>query len=176
VSDFADREGVALVTGGTGGIGAAIVRLLIARGSRVAFTYRRNAEAAAALEAESARARGYPVDLGDAGQVRAVLSEIGALHTLVYASGPHVPMVHLSRVPPERFREQLESDTTGFFTLVQQAIPLLRESNGSIVAVTTAANRRFPVRGGFCRQLQQMRIRDSVRSGVHSGLWFSCSA
>jgi NAD(P)-dependent dehydrogenase (short-subunit alcohol dehydrogenase family) len=58
-------------------------------------------------------------------------------------------MVHLSRVPPERFREQFESDTTGFFTLVQQAIPLLRESNGSIVAVTTAANRRFPVRGGL---------------------------
>ena len=37
--DFARREGVALVTGGSGAIGAATTRMLAARGSRVVFTY-----------------------------------------------------------------------------------------------------------------------------------------
>jgi NAD(P)-dependent dehydrogenase (short-subunit alcohol dehydrogenase family) len=149
VSDFAGRDGVALVTGGTGGIGSAIVRMLVERGSTVAFTYLHDAQGAAVLEAASGGAAGYQLDLSNPVGIRAVLSEIGAVHTLVYASGPHVPMVHLSTVSPERFREQLEVDAAGFFSLVQQALPLLRKTGGSLVAVTTAANRRFPVRDGL---------------------------
>ena len=39
-------EGVALVVGGTGGLGSAICRALAAEGSNVALSYRANAEAA----------------------------------------------------------------------------------------------------------------------------------
>jgi len=149
VNDFAGRDGVALVTGGTGGIGSAIVRMLAARGSAVAFTYSRNAEGAAALTAECAGTTAYQADLTDKARVGEVLAELGALHTLVYASGPHVPMVHLSKVSPDHFDEQLAVDAGGFFSLVRQALPLLRQSKGSLVAVTTAAGRRFPVRDGL---------------------------
>ena len=40
--EFSEREGVAVVTGGTGGIGSAVCRLLARRGSDIAFTYRSN--------------------------------------------------------------------------------------------------------------------------------------
>ena len=49
--DFQDLEGYALVTGGTGGIGSAVCRLLAERGSKVAFTYFQNEEASRELEA-----------------------------------------------------------------------------------------------------------------------------
>lgn len=50
--DFGGRKGAALVAGGTGGIGAATVRMLARRGSAVLFTYRSNEKSAEALTAE----------------------------------------------------------------------------------------------------------------------------
>ena len=46
VTDFGDRPGAALVVGGSGGLGLAVVRLLAARGSDVALTFRSREPAA----------------------------------------------------------------------------------------------------------------------------------
>jgi NAD(P)-dependent dehydrogenase (short-subunit alcohol dehydrogenase family) len=81
--------------------------------------------------------------------LEAVADAFDGLHTLVYAAGPHVPMVHLSKVSPVDFAEQLSQDASGFFNVAQPALPLLRTTQGSIVAVTTAATARFPVRDGL---------------------------
>jgi NAD(P)-dependent dehydrogenase (short-subunit alcohol dehydrogenase family) len=51
---FSFDAGVALVAGGSGGIGAAITRALVQAGTDVAFTYNRNKEAADSLVAELA--------------------------------------------------------------------------------------------------------------------------
>ncbi|MFE9097315.1 SDR family NAD(P)-dependent oxidoreductase [Streptomyces sp. NPDC007264] len=157
MSDFSTRTGAAFVTGGTGGIGAAIVRLLAGRGSDVAFTYRANREAARALSGElqqcGRRVLALPLDLGDESATARAVTEaaetLGGMHTLVHAAGPHVPMVHLSTVSPAQYRAQLDADAVAFFNLVHPALPRLRESRGSIVAVTTVATRRFPVRDGL---------------------------
>ena len=151
-------EGVAVVVGGTGGIGAAVVRLLAERGCRVAFTYRYNDTAARELGALVEREYGgmaaaEPLDAADdaaTGRCLGSLAErVGGIHTLVYAAGPHVPMRHLSRVPPSEFRAQLVDDAAGFFNVVHAALPWLRSLGGSIVAVTTAATARFAVRDGL---------------------------
>lgn len=143
--DFADRPGVALVAGGTGGIGAAVVTLLAERGSRVALTYRSTTP--------TGPHHGVQVELTDeaatASAVASVATSLGGIHTLVYAAGPHVPMTHLSKVTPAQYRSQLESDAVAFFNLVHPALPFLRASRGCVVAVTTAATRRFPVRDGL---------------------------
>ena len=74
----------------------------------------------------------------------------GGIHTLVYAAGPHVPMMHLSNVSPADFADQISQDAVGFFNIVQPAVAAAaRDSNGSIVAITTAATTRFPVRDGL---------------------------
>ncbi|MFF3658545.1 SDR family NAD(P)-dependent oxidoreductase [Streptomyces olivochromogenes] len=157
MADFSSRTGVAFVAGGTGGIGAAVVRMLAERGSDVAFTYRTSQGGADALAAE-VKAYGRQVlalrlDLGDeratAEAVAGASEAFGGLHTLVYAAGPHVPMVHLSKVTPSQYRAQLEADAVAFFNLVHPALPRLRETRGSVVAVTTVATRRFPVRDGL---------------------------
>jgi NAD(P)-dependent dehydrogenase (short-subunit alcohol dehydrogenase family) len=140
--DFAGHPGAALVAGASGGIGAEIARLFAERGSAVAVTYRSRV-----VEA------GRRLDLTDAEACVRVLDEAaaahGGLHTVVYAAGPTVPLMHLSRVPPARFAEHLAVDAAACFNLVSAALPHLRASRGSFVAVTTAATRRFPVRDGL---------------------------
>ncbi len=156
-SDFAEATGAALVIGGSGGLGAAIARMLAARGSDVAVTFRGNEEAgqsvADAAAASGVRASAHSLDVTSpedcAGVLAAVAEAYGGLHTLVHAAGPHVPMIHLSRVSPAEFAEQLRQDAVGFFNVAQPALPLLRSTQGSIVAVTTAATARFPVRDGL---------------------------
>ncbi|KRF19105.1 dehydrogenase [Nocardioides sp. Soil797] len=150
-------DGVALVVGGSGGLGAACARLLASRGSNVAVTFHRNARAGETI-ADACREWGvhgsaHQLDVTDsvdcADLVARVAAERGGIHTLVHAAGPHVPMVHLSRTSPDEMAQQLAADPAGFFNVVHPALPFLRESQGSIVAVTTAATSRFPVRDGL---------------------------
>ena len=155
--DFADRAGAALVVGGSGGIGRAIVRMLAERGSDVVAGYHSSADRADAAVAEAAaygvRAGAVGIDLRDDGACAAVVEQVvtsyGGLHTLVYAAGPHVPMRHLSRVAPAVLATQLDADAAAFFRVVAPALPTLRDGGGTIVAVTTAATSRFPVRDGL---------------------------
>ena len=58
-------------------------------------------------------------------------------------------MKHLSSVDPSEQAGQLADDAAGFFNVVHPTLPHLRSSEGSIVAVTTAATARFPVRDGL---------------------------
>ena len=150
MGDFSGLPGTAIVVGGTGGIGTQIVAMLAARGSRVAFTYHGNASKAAELVTEAVSAE--QLDITDAAEVRRVIdafAQPGGVHTVVHAAGVHVPMRHLSTVETERFDQQLGTDTGGFFNIVAAALPHLRGSRGSLVAVTTAATRRFAVRDGL---------------------------
>ena len=144
VTDFEGRPGGALVVGGSGAIGSATAVLLRERGARVGVTFR-----STPVEWDPS----WQLDLTDDVACAAVVGEaaerLGGLHTLVYASGPHVPMRHLSRIDPAEMRAQLDQDAAAFFAVAHAALPALRESRGSIVAVTTAATARFPVRDGL---------------------------
>lgn len=145
MDDFSGLAGGALVVGGSGGLGRAIAELLIDRGAQVAVTHRtRPADIGVAS---------YGLDLAEVADVPRVIdhaaAELGGLHTVVHAAGPHVPMVHLSRVAPADMAAQLAVDTAGFFAVAHAALPFLRESRGSLTAVTTAATARFPVRDGL---------------------------
>lgn len=152
-NDFGGKPGVAFVTGGTGGLGSAVVRMLAARGSKVAFTYRKNVAEADKLLAEIGGGAAYPLDLTDDAAIADVreqlLGQFGSVHTVVHAAGPHVPMIHLSQVTPADFRNQLNEDAGALFALLQPLLPDLRESKGNIVVISTAATHRYPVRDGL---------------------------
>ena len=98
---FEDRAGMAVVTGGSGGIGASIVGLLAARGSDVAFTYHRNEEAAAKV-AEIVKgygrvARHAAVDVTDARAVKLFVGEAAESDESVFeGEGTAGPVVRLS--------------------------------------------------------------------------------
>lgn len=157
MDDFSELTGAALVVGGSGGLGRAVVRLLAQRGSNVALTWRANEVEARRLAddigSHGVRVSTHQLDAIDADACARVVGEVvgrhGGLHTLVHAAGPHVPMTHLSDVEPAAMTDQLGVDVGAFFNVVRPALPALRESEGSIVAITTAATTRFPVRDGL---------------------------
>ena len=132
----------------------AVCRVLAGRGSDVALTYRGNEEAARAVGADvtaaGRRAEVAQVDLLDAAATAAfvdrVAEQFGGVHTVVHASGPLVRQVHIGGVAPDAFRDHLEQEVMAFYDVVQPAIPHLRTSRGSIVAVTSAGGRRHPAR------------------------------
>ncbi|TCP45725.1 NAD(P)-dependent dehydrogenase (short-subunit alcohol dehydrogenase family) [Tamaricihabitans halophyticus] len=157
MSEFAERQGAAVVTGGTGGIGTAVCRALGIEGSSLAFTYRTAESSAKALVAElesaGVTAEATQLDLTDGSSaaefIAATKARFGAIHTLVHAAGPQVPMTYLSTVPPARYIAQLNQEAAGFFTVVHETLPALRASAGNVVAVTTAATTRYPARDGL---------------------------
>ncbi|MEZ5373239.1 MAG: SDR family oxidoreductase [Microthrixaceae bacterium] len=153
--DFAGLRGIALVTGGSGGLGSAVAVLLARRGADVAITFRSNDERAAkvvaTIEAMGRRATAHRLDATDPEAAAELVDHVGGdgLHTLVHAAGPLVPQRHLSRIAPDQLAPQMTEEIAGFFNVAQPALPHLRATAGSIVAVTTAATRRYPVRDGL---------------------------
>lgn len=146
--------GAAIVIGGSGGIGSAICRVLARQGADVAISYRssRGKALAAADEVRSLGRRAEAEQL-DALQpdacksfVEKVATQFGSIHTVVFASGPHIYMEFISKVKPTVMEDYIAADAMGFFNVVQAAIPYLREARGSVVAVHTAGLKRWPPR------------------------------
>jgi len=144
-------EGGALVAGGSGGIGSVICKVLAQGGANVFLTYRRSrekAEAAADLvRAAGRRAEIAQVELEDtelvAQCVAAAVEAFGNLHTVVYAAGPYVPQIHMSRIPPADVKAYLLNDSLACYNLIYAALPFVREVKGSFIALTTAAMTRW---------------------------------
>jgi len=150
-------KGAAVVIGGSGGIGSAICSHLARDGADIALTYRNNADRADAT-AQSVRALGqnatkHALDIAETSSVASTVADIaaahGAIHTLVYAAGPLVPLIHLSRTESEQMKHHLIVDTLGFFNVVRAALPHLREAAGAVIACQTAALHRYAPADGL---------------------------
>lgn len=141
---------VALVAGGSGGIGGAVCQALARDGWDLAVTYRTRREAAETLARElghlNATVTAFGVDLRDAGAVADVVAKAGGrmpLSGLVYAAGPYIPLRYIGQQDPSVFSDVVDSDLKACYNLVHHAIPQLRETAGRVVAVVTPAIDRY---------------------------------
>ncbi|MEE9300170.1 MAG: acetoacetyl-CoA reductase [Alphaproteobacteria bacterium] len=129
---------VALVTGGTRGIGAAVSRALKGAGYRVAASYRADDEAARAL----GEATGIPVYKWNVASfaeceagVAKVTAELGPVEVLVNNAGVTRDAA-LHKMTPERWSEVIEADLTSCFNMCRLVIAPMREARfGRIVNV-----------------------------------------
>ena len=145
-------EGVALVFGGSGGLGSGIVELLSKCGTDVAFTYLNNEETAKAniakVEANGQIATALSVDLLDADKVEEFVNsakeKFGRIHSVVFATGPFLNILPLMDAKPEDVYKTLDTDIKGFYHVLRSVVPALRAGGGgSITALTTAAIHKY---------------------------------
>lgn len=132
---------VALVTGGSSGIGAATAHALAAEGVRLIVGYHRGAERARAL-VESLPGEGHialPLDLTSfdthGALAAAVVSVGGRLDMLVNSAGFTQRIAHsdLDTLTPALFSQMLDANVVGAFSITRALLPLLSESGTAVV-------------------------------------------
>lgn len=137
---------LALVFGGSRGIGSACVEALARDGMDVAFTYASQAAAARDLEhsagAQGAVVRGYAVDIRDSSAVDAVYAKVKedfgrAVTAVVANAGINVSPAPVAQFGDEDFRRLVEVNIVGAFNVLRGAGREVADG-GAIVALTTS--------------------------------------
>src|SRR5258707_1216357 len=162
---------VALVTGGSRGIGAAIAKRLAADGAAVALTYSASAskadEVVRSIKAASGKALAIKADAADTEAVRlAVAKTIGAfggIDILVNNAGTGI-FAPIEQFSLEDFEKLIAINVRGLFVATQEAARHLREG-GRIINIGSTNSERMPFVGGSVYALTK-----ATGAGVTNGV------
>jgi 3-oxoacyl-[acyl-carrier protein] reductase len=141
-----DREGCALVTGGSRGIGAAIARALAGEGWPVGVNYRSDKDAAdkvvGAIEEDGGRAVALGADVADPDSADQLFKELEShfdAPVLVLVNNAGISRDDLTpSLDDEQWSAVIDTDLTAAFRLTRRALkPMLRARNGRIVNIAS---------------------------------------
>lgn len=144
---------VALITGGSRGIGAATARYLANHGYAVAVNYRQNTAAAEALvnelTASGCEAIAVKADVSDEDQVTLLFKtldeKLGPITALVNNAGILMPQMKVVEMTAERINQMLTTNVTSYFLCCKEAVKRMSINEGglggAIVNVSSAASR-----------------------------------
>ena len=143
MSDFEGR--VAIITGGTRGIGRAIVKEVASRGAAVAFSFTKNHELAdelvAELENAGRRALAFQADVTDFDaaerMVKSVKSELGSVDYLVNNAGITRDKL-IMMMSQEEWDAVIDTNLKGVFNVTKHAVSVMvRQRRGSILNIAS---------------------------------------
>jgi NAD(P)-dependent dehydrogenase (short-subunit alcohol dehydrogenase family) len=167
---------VAIITGGSRGLGRALAHALVADGWRVVVDARTTSDLAATVRALGPAASGVPGDLTDPDHRTAVLDAAirhGRLDLLVNNAGTlgPSPLPPVAELPVDALRELFEVNVLAALALTQQALPALRAAGGAVVNITSdAAGEAYPGWGGYAAAKAALERLSAVLAVEEPGL------
>jgi len=135
---------VAVITGGSSGIGLATAKRFVDDGAHVFITGRRKSELDAAVNQIGRNVTGVQGDVAKSADIdklyAAVKAQKGALH-IVFANAGTGEFASLSQITEDHFDKQFNVNVKGLLFTVQKALPLMQPGgsivlNASIVSIT----------------------------------------
>ncbi len=160
---------VAFVTGGSRGIGAAVVRRLAADGATVAFTYQNSAESAqalvAAVSANGGRALAIRADSADAAAVTTAINtvgkEFGTVDILVNNAGV-LRMGDLAEFSLADFDLTVAVNVRAVFVATQAAVSHMK-AGGRVINIGSTNADRMPFAGGAAYAMSKSALKGLVQ-------------
>ncbi|XLZ72417.1 SDR family oxidoreductase [Massilia sp. SR12] len=160
---------IAFVTGGSRGIGAAIVRRLAKDGATVAFTYQNSRAAADALASEITAAGGtavaLQVDAADASATRAAINGIAARFGRIDILVNNAGVLHLgdvSELTLEAFDQTIAVNVRGVFAATQAAVAHM-QAGGRVINIGSTNADRMPFAGGSVYAMSKSALTGMVQ-------------
>lgn len=175
------KDKIALVTGGSKGIGYAIAKRLAEGGAKVYICARdrEEVEAAVARLSEIGEAYGKVCDVRDEEQVRRMLesceSRLGGIDILVNNAGVGIMRKTVEEITPDEFRQTIETNLLGTYYACHYAIPMLKlRGGGYIINISSLAGQNAHPRmaaynaskfglNGFTEAMMQEVRQDNIK-------------
>ena len=179
-------SGAAIVAGGSGGIGEAIVRRFAEAGAPVVFTYFGNQAKAdsivADVESQGGQCQAIKVDLSDANAVAELFTIASTNHEriahVVYAAGPAFDFNKIGDIPTEEWQYAINADVNGAFNLIQSAVQQFRkQGGGNLIGVITSAVECVPkadIMSAAPKAAIEMLIRGVAKESGRVGIRANC--
>lgn len=132
---------LAIITGGSRGIGAACVQALHRDGFNVAFTYVNSVDAARRLEVAQ-QVKAYALDIRDSEAVKQTFTNIVTdfatrPQVVVVNAGINLPYLPIGQYSHDSFRQIMETNLFGAFNVLHEASHAVLDG-GSIIGITTS--------------------------------------
>jgi NAD(P)-dependent dehydrogenase (short-subunit alcohol dehydrogenase family) len=162
-----DKSKVAVVTGGSSGIGFAIAQKMAAQGMRVIITGRRRDALDRAVTELGGNVVGIVADVSSTAGLEALFSEIkskfGRIDTLVANAGGgiHAP---LGKITEAAYDQQFDTNVKGIVFTVQGALPLMEPGSSIVIIGSTASIDPGPTMSIY--GATKAAVRNLVRSWV----------
>ena len=156
---------IAVITGGTSGIGLATARRFVAEGAHVFIMGRRRAELDAAVKQIGGKVTGVQGDiakLADLDRLYQKVKEAEGRIDVVFANAGVGEVVPLGAVSTEHFDQVFNVNVRGTLFTVQKALPLLRDGGSIILTGSIAGVKGLPGFGVY--SASKAAIRSFVRT------------
>ena len=162
------ENSVVLITGGSGGIGAATARAFINEGAKLAIADILENEGEELASELGENARFYRLDVSNAAQWEATVSEVektfGAISILVNNAGISInkPLLEMSE---KEYRKVIDINQVGTFLGMKMVIPsMLKLKQGAIINVSSLAGFRGTDRGSVAYSASKFALRGMTKS------------